>query len=229
MLVVAIPDQTADDRSTWCGTRIGGDRTAGDGRQWVDYPGLGFSADSVAAAAATGGDAWKAAAELDLGEGVVEGRDGWGGLDGLAGESHGLSQVAAARDEDHGEVILGRGEGGLGLQGFAVEFLGFGQVAGQAPAATITIMSSWKIAAVQMDCQLGAKDANLAAIRAHDGSWERSQMARLAGKFAGINYHIDQGLLFRGKVFPDIRYFIWPFLITGIGGCGHDRPPESGN
>ncbi len=48
ILVVAIPDQTADDRSTWCGTRLGGDRTAGDGRQWVDYPGLGFSADRVA-------------------------------------------------------------------------------------------------------------------------------------------------------------------------------------
>lgn len=47
ILVLAIPDQTADDRSTWCGTRIGGDRTAGDGRQWVDYPGLGFSADRV--------------------------------------------------------------------------------------------------------------------------------------------------------------------------------------
>ena len=47
ILVVTIPDQTADDRSTWCGTRIGGDRTTGDGKQWVDYPGLGFSVDRV--------------------------------------------------------------------------------------------------------------------------------------------------------------------------------------
>jgi len=47
ILVVAIPDQTANDRSTWCGTRVGGDRTSGDGRQWADYPGLGFSSDRV--------------------------------------------------------------------------------------------------------------------------------------------------------------------------------------
>ena len=47
ILVVAIPDQTAEDPSTWCSTRVGGDRTSGDGRQWADYPGLGFSSDRV--------------------------------------------------------------------------------------------------------------------------------------------------------------------------------------
>lgn len=47
ILLVAIPDQTAEDRSTWCGTRIGGDRTSDDGRQWADYPGLGFSGDRI--------------------------------------------------------------------------------------------------------------------------------------------------------------------------------------
>jgi hypothetical protein len=48
ILVVTIPDATADDRNTWCGTRIAGDRTSGDGTQWPDYPGLGFSVDRVA-------------------------------------------------------------------------------------------------------------------------------------------------------------------------------------
>ena len=45
--VVSIPDATAEDRSTWCGTRIPGDRTRGDGKQWPDYPGLGFSVDRI--------------------------------------------------------------------------------------------------------------------------------------------------------------------------------------
>jgi len=48
ILVVSIPDATADDTSTWCGSRIDGDRTRGDGRQWPDFPGLGFSLDRVA-------------------------------------------------------------------------------------------------------------------------------------------------------------------------------------
>lgn len=47
ILVVTIPDATADQRSTWCGTKIGADRTSGDGKQWPDYPGLGFSGDRV--------------------------------------------------------------------------------------------------------------------------------------------------------------------------------------
>jgi hypothetical protein len=48
ILVVTIPDATADDMSTWCGSKIGGDRTTGDGKQWPDFPGLGFSLDRIA-------------------------------------------------------------------------------------------------------------------------------------------------------------------------------------
>jgi hypothetical protein len=47
ILVVAIPDATAPDIGTWCGAQIQGDRTPGDGRQFADYPGLGFDRDRV--------------------------------------------------------------------------------------------------------------------------------------------------------------------------------------
>jgi len=47
ILLVAIPNATADQDSTWCGTQIGADRTRGDGRQWPDYPALGYSGDRV--------------------------------------------------------------------------------------------------------------------------------------------------------------------------------------
>jgi len=47
IVVTAIPEATATDPTTWCASRIGGDRTSGDGRQWSDYPGLGFDLDRV--------------------------------------------------------------------------------------------------------------------------------------------------------------------------------------
>ena len=50
ILVIAIPDATADDIGTWCGAQIDGDRTAGDGRQLADYPGLGYDRDNVVVA-----------------------------------------------------------------------------------------------------------------------------------------------------------------------------------
>ncbi|MBI2237460.1 MAG: hypothetical protein HYU54_02915, partial [Actinobacteria bacterium] len=47
LMVVAIPNATATDTSTWCGSKVGADRTADDGRQWADYPGLGFDLTRV--------------------------------------------------------------------------------------------------------------------------------------------------------------------------------------
>ena len=47
ILVIAIPDATADDVGTWCGAQLEGDRTGGDGRQFADYPGLGYDRDHV--------------------------------------------------------------------------------------------------------------------------------------------------------------------------------------
>lgn len=47
ILILAIPNATAADPSTWCGARIVGDRTTGDGHQYADYPGLGYDADRV--------------------------------------------------------------------------------------------------------------------------------------------------------------------------------------
>ncbi len=47
IMVVSIPNATATDTSTWCGRRIGADRTVDDGRQWADYPGLGFDLTRV--------------------------------------------------------------------------------------------------------------------------------------------------------------------------------------
>jgi hypothetical protein len=48
ILIIAIPDATAHDISTWCGAQIEGDRTTGDGKQFADYPGLGYDRDHVA-------------------------------------------------------------------------------------------------------------------------------------------------------------------------------------
>ena len=45
--VVAIPDATAADIGTWCGAQIEGDHTDGDGRQFADFPGLGYDRDHV--------------------------------------------------------------------------------------------------------------------------------------------------------------------------------------
>ena len=46
--LVTIPDTPdAEDVGTWCTRRINGDQVAGNGRQWADYPGLGFDADRV--------------------------------------------------------------------------------------------------------------------------------------------------------------------------------------
>lgn len=47
ILVVTIPNATASDRTTWCGSQINSDRTKGDGAQWADYPGLGFDGDRI--------------------------------------------------------------------------------------------------------------------------------------------------------------------------------------
>jgi hypothetical protein len=47
ILVVEIPQATADDTGTWCGLVLNGDQTAGDGSQVADYTGLGFTANRV--------------------------------------------------------------------------------------------------------------------------------------------------------------------------------------
>ena len=48
ILLIAIPDPAAGDIGTWCGALIEGDRSVGDGRQFADYPGLGYDRDHVA-------------------------------------------------------------------------------------------------------------------------------------------------------------------------------------
>jgi hypothetical protein len=47
ILLVAIPNATASDQSTWCGSKIVADRLAGDGSQWADRPGLGYDLNRV--------------------------------------------------------------------------------------------------------------------------------------------------------------------------------------
>jgi hypothetical protein len=47
IFLVSIPDATAEDATTWCGARVVTDRTTGDGRQFADYPGLGYDAEHV--------------------------------------------------------------------------------------------------------------------------------------------------------------------------------------
>jgi hypothetical protein len=53
ILLVTIPNATAGDPATWCGAIVNGDRTEGDGRQFSDYPGLGYSRDHVVVTANT--------------------------------------------------------------------------------------------------------------------------------------------------------------------------------
>lgn len=45
--VVTIPGPTADDRSTWCVLHMNGDQVRGDGKQFADYPSVGFTRDRV--------------------------------------------------------------------------------------------------------------------------------------------------------------------------------------
>jgi hypothetical protein len=45
--VVVIPAATADDMGTWCRTHMNGDQVSGNGRQFADYPAIGFTEDRV--------------------------------------------------------------------------------------------------------------------------------------------------------------------------------------
>jgi hypothetical protein len=47
ILLVSIPQATADSPSTWCRRRLGGDQLARKERTFADYPGLGFDGDRV--------------------------------------------------------------------------------------------------------------------------------------------------------------------------------------
>jgi hypothetical protein len=47
VVVTTIPDATAADQTTWCGTKLHGDTVPRNGKQWADYPGLGYNGDSV--------------------------------------------------------------------------------------------------------------------------------------------------------------------------------------
>jgi hypothetical protein len=47
IVIATVPDAGADDPDNWCVTRIAGDQFRADGRQWADYPGLGYDADRV--------------------------------------------------------------------------------------------------------------------------------------------------------------------------------------
>lgn len=47
LLVVSIPDATAGDQSTWCLRQLNSDQIRGDGKQYGDYPGLGFDRDHI--------------------------------------------------------------------------------------------------------------------------------------------------------------------------------------
>jgi hypothetical protein len=47
IVLVAIPDATADQTSTWCTSVIPGDWITTDAEQWADYPALGFDGDRV--------------------------------------------------------------------------------------------------------------------------------------------------------------------------------------
>jgi hypothetical protein len=48
VVVTTIPDATAADQTTWCATRLHGDTVPGNGRQWADYPAVGYDSDSIA-------------------------------------------------------------------------------------------------------------------------------------------------------------------------------------
>ena len=44
---VTIPEATAEDSGTWCGTIVNGDQSRHDGAQFADYTGLGYDQDRV--------------------------------------------------------------------------------------------------------------------------------------------------------------------------------------
>jgi len=47
IVITSIPDATANVTSTWCTTILQSDVLQGDGDQWADYPGLGYTSDRV--------------------------------------------------------------------------------------------------------------------------------------------------------------------------------------
>jgi hypothetical protein len=47
ILIAAIPDDNAEDRSTWCRRRVNADQIRGSVKLWGDYPGLGFDQERV--------------------------------------------------------------------------------------------------------------------------------------------------------------------------------------
>jgi hypothetical protein len=47
IVLAAMPDATAADPATWCVHQIKADQVKGDGKQWADYPGLGYDLDRV--------------------------------------------------------------------------------------------------------------------------------------------------------------------------------------
>lgn len=47
IVLATVADAVADDPGRWCVTRIAGDQYKRDGRQWADYPGIGYDADRV--------------------------------------------------------------------------------------------------------------------------------------------------------------------------------------
>ena len=47
IVLSAMPDATASNKATWCVHQIKGDQVKGDGKQWADYPGLGYDGDRV--------------------------------------------------------------------------------------------------------------------------------------------------------------------------------------
>ncbi|MGZ4110495.1 MAG: hypothetical protein ACXVP7_12515 [Actinomycetota bacterium] len=48
IVVTAIPDATASDETTWCGTKLHGDTVPKNGKQWADYTEMGYDSDSIA-------------------------------------------------------------------------------------------------------------------------------------------------------------------------------------
>lgn len=45
--IVTIPAATADDMGTWCRTEMNGDQVSGGGKQFADYPTIGFTSNRV--------------------------------------------------------------------------------------------------------------------------------------------------------------------------------------
>lgn len=45
--LVIVPETTATDQATWCWRKLPADGVPGDGKQWGDYPGLGYDADRL--------------------------------------------------------------------------------------------------------------------------------------------------------------------------------------